>query len=603
MRPVRLAAGRRLRSILRSGRTEVVVALVAATVTTGLVVILADQRLSPVFFGDEIGYLANAIAMAGGPALHISADSYYPGWSLVLVPVWWLVPDPLPFYRIAVLLSALSCVATIPVLSALARRLGLRRAHAVTAASVVVALPAHSLMAGFALSESFLGLVVCAAALLGLIAAQRAHAHGGLATAAWFAAAGAASGFAFTVHGRLVGLVAATVLWAVLLLARKRWGAGSALLVSALAVAGAGYALNRHLELVLYHSTGRETTGVAELLASQPGATALTASGQIWYAVVATAGLALPGVALVARGVRREIDDRQPGWACWTAVWILGLLVVSVGYMSGSVATHERLDIYVYGRYLEPATDVLAFLGLVRLTTSVGRLRRRLRGPVVLVAVFAVVAIGYGFAAAALVPTAEHTRSGWNPMNVFGLALDDWLVGHGDHALPLVQAGLVGGGVLVGLLLVRRTTPRPTWLLAGALVFALTGAVIGQARTVGPVYGQYQTAFRLAPLVTRAGDPTVSFDTAADWRHPQTSTVISQNAYQFFLAPNDVRLVDSDRAMPRTDLVIARRSWALGTIGGWKRAAVDSRFDNALWVRPGTGQAALVTRLRSVPGQ
>lgn len=362
-RPVMSAAGLRARRLRLPSTVSGVLALVAVTLTTALVVTLGLTRTSPVFFGDEIGYLANTIAIAGGPALRIDADSYYPGWSLVLVPLWWIFRDPLALYRGAVILSALSSLATIPVLAALGRRLALRTSHAVLAASVVVALPAHALMAGFALAESFLVLVVATAVLLAVVAAR----SGG---GGWYLAAGAASGFAFVVHGRVAGIVVATAAWAILLLLRRRFRAGSALLASTLTIAGLGYALYRHLEVVVYRSTGREADGVAKLFGSAPSTTALGASGQVWYLVVATAGLAIPGVVFVILKAAAEVRSRRPGWAVWFGVWALGLAAISITYVSRSVAQRDRLDLFVYGRYLEPATDLLAFFGMVLLVRA-----------------------------------------------------------------------------------------------------------------------------------------------------------------------------------------------------------------------------------------
>ena len=565
-----------------------VVAVASVAMTTALLLTLGLTRFSPVFFGDEIGYLANAIAIAGGPNIVINADSYYPGWSLVLVPLWWIFRDPLALYRGAVILSAVSSIATIPVLAALGRRLGVRAPQSVIAACVVVALPAHALMAGFALAESFLGLVVAVAAWLAVKAVQ----HGG---ARWYAATGAASGFAFVVHGRVAGLVVATLVWGILLLLRRDRLAGSALIAAALGVAGAGYALYRHLEIVVYRSTGREADGIAKLFGSQPSAVALGESGQVWYAVVATAGLVIPGGLFVALAVARELRARTPGWATWLAVGMLGIAAVSITYVSGSVSQRDRLDIFVYGRYLEPATDLLAFCGLILVVRIVPRslrsssrlTRRSTRIALLSIGGFAAIAIGYGLVARGVVPTANETTSGWNPMNVLGIVQYDWQRGGDDQALPLVQAALVGGGVLVALLALGRILRAPVWMLAGALVFALTSSVVAEARTVAPAYSGYAAAFTLTRAVERYPDASVSFVMAHDPLAPGRSTVISQNAYEYFLAPRVVPAVAGSTELPATDLAIARKDWPAGAEAGWRRITWDPKYDNALWSRPG----------------
>jgi hypothetical protein len=564
------------------------VAVASVVATTVLLLTLGLTRFSPVFFGDEIGYLANTIAIAGGPNIVINADSYYPGWSLVLVPLWWIFRDPLALYRGAVILSAASSIATIPVLAALGRRLGVRAPQAVIAACVIVALPAHALMSGFALAESFLGLVVSIAAWFAVKSVQEGAAH-------WYAATGAASGFAFIVHGRVAGLVVATLVWGILLVLRREYRAGSALIAAALGVAGAGYALYRHLEVVVYRSTGREADGIAKLFGSQPSAVALGESGQIWYAVMATAGLVIPGALFLALAVARELRARTPGWATWLAVGVLGIAAVSITYVSGSVSQRDRLDIFVYGRYLEPATDLLAFCGLILLIRVVPRSRRRSvrltrRWAAIAISslgVFVVVAVGYGLVARAMVPTADGTTSGWNPMNVLGIVQYDWQRGADDSALPLVQAALVGGGVLMALLASGRILRAPVWMLAGALVFALASSVVAEARTVAPAYSSYADAFTLTRAVDRYPDASVSFVMAHDPLAPGRSTVISQNAYEYFLAPRVVPALAGSTALPTTDLAIARKDWPAAAEAGWRRITWDPKYDNALWSRPG----------------
>ncbi|ROQ41149.1 hypothetical protein EDF46_0521 [Frondihabitans sp. PhB188] len=569
--PAEAAAPRRRRL-----RLETTAAVSAVTVTVALLLFLGATRSSPVFFGDEIGYLANAIALAGGPHLQLDAGSYYPGWSFVLVPLWWAFRDPLAMYQGAVVLSALSQVATIPVLALLGRRLGLTTGQSLLAACAVVALPAHALLAGFALAESFAGLLVAATALAVVAAAKTGDRR-------WFAAAGALAGAAFVTHGRLAPLVAATLVWAALLLCRKDRRAAAALALPALLVAGAGYAVYRHLELTVYGSTARESTGIARLLGSEAGPTALGGSGQAWYALVATAGLAIPGVLLGVRAVVAEVRARRFGWASWGAVAFLGLVAIGVTYVSHAVGRSERLDLFVYGRYLQPATDLVALLGLVQLVRL--RPRHRFRNSALVLASLIAAAAAYCLLAAAAVPAARETRAGWNAMNVLGLSPFTWHHGR-EVTVPAVQASLVAAAALALLLVLRRIPRGPTWMLIAAVALALAGSIVGQARTVVPAYSSYASAFVLAPRVEEEPGATVSFDVRRNPLRPNTDTAISQNAYQFFLAPTVVPVIDTGDAMPTTDLVITRRNWPAGIAAGWRLIANDARYDNSLWARP-----------------
>ncbi|MCU1527260.1 MAG: hypothetical protein JWP75_1023 [Frondihabitans sp.] len=591
MRRVTTLAPDRMRALTWARRLAVSdwVAGVSVVLTAALLIVISLLRISPVFFGDEIGYLANSLALSGGPDLAISASSYYPGWSLVIAPLWWILHDPLHVYRAACLLSALSGILTIPVLTLLGRRLGVNGSVATIAACVVVALPGHALMSGFALAESFLGLVVAGTVLLAVVAAQTGR-------PVWFAAFGAAAGYAFVTHGRVVAMVGAAVAWGVVLVVRRTPRAGIAAIASTVIVAGSGYLLYHHLEVTLYGSSAREGDGIAKLIGASPGATALAGSGQLWFAVVSTCGLLLPGVVFIVRRIRHEWTERQAGWGSWLGLSVVGLAVVSVTYVSGSLTVHERLDVYVYGRYLEPLVDVVAFLGLVALVRGVSR-----RVLVGIVVAFVAITVGYGIAAARWVPTSAHTVFGWNPMNVFGLAQYGWATPHHDEALPVVSAACIVAVLLLATFVLRRFLRDPTWMLALLVGFALVSTIVGQARTVDPVYRGYQRAFTLTNIVKELPGATISFDTVPDVVTGRPSGVISRNAYQFFLAPRHVSVVDSGDGVPSTELTIARKYWTPGVAAGWRKIADDNAFDNALWVRPGALQTRLAAEGRLLP--
>ena len=69
---------------------------------------------------------------------------------------------------------------------------------------------------------------------------------------------------------------------------------------------------------------------------------------------------------------------------------------------------------------------------------------------------------------------------------------------------------------------------------------------------------------------------------------------VSRNAYQFWLAPREVPVFDSESAQPRTDLVISRKEWKDAPELGARLVAEDTgMFDNALWVLPGQLQDEL----------
>ncbi len=62
-------------------------------------VLFALTRDRPLIFADEAGYIGNARYLAGGlPIKMLNSAAYYPGYSLLLMPVFWLglsAPPPI----------------------------------------------------------------------------------------------------------------------------------------------------------------------------------------------------------------------------------------------------------------------------------------------------------------------------------------------------------------------------------------------------------------------------------------------------------------------------------------------------------------------------
>ena len=88
-------------------------------------VFVGSDASLPLYWEDEAGYLANAQVMAGvGEAPDLRGRPYYIGWSIALVPLWWIFQDGHEVYVGAVTLSVLCGIATaVPLAFELARRL------------------------------------------------------------------------------------------------------------------------------------------------------------------------------------------------------------------------------------------------------------------------------------------------------------------------------------------------------------------------------------------------------------------------------------------------------------------------------------------------
>lgn len=320
---------------------------------------------------DEAGYLANARYLAGvGEAWNMGTTTFYrPGYSLLLVPLYRLFDDPATVYRAAVVVNIALAAATVPLAAAVARRLfGLRRGTALAVGTVATLYPPTFLQSNFAWSENlfvplFLGLALATHALL----VDRRWWTGPLV--------GLLAPLLVLTHGRGAGPAAVAVVVVAVAGARGVVDRRAAAVGIGLAAAGllAGQALNRHLVDVLFERDRGDERLVRDALGriDDLGAVVLAVGGQVWYLLVATAGLA--GVGAVALVLRARSPGRAgEAGAAWAALAMVGsVLVVSSLYM----ADRPRADHAIYGRYDEGVILLLLVAGLAHLVSAEARRR------------------------------------------------------------------------------------------------------------------------------------------------------------------------------------------------------------------------------------
>jgi hypothetical protein len=559
------------------------VATVAVAVAVALHVQAAWDASGPIFYTDEIGYLSNAQLLAGvGTPRDLSFSSYYIGWSLPLVPLWWITSEPEQVYRGAVVLSVACALLLILPLTSLAERCGLRRPWAVVVAAVVASAPARVVPSNFALAENAITLLTASTVL----AAVRFAEHPSRVRAAVLGAAAAA---VFVTHGRMVSVLVVTLAWFLVLALRRRLAVGVTGAVVASAVAVPIFMVYRWASERLYEpSMDREARGVTRLLDVDPAAAVLAGTGQAWYVVVSSLGLAVVGAVVLLVLVRREWAGRRIGPATWGLGALAGLLAISVTWIAAVVARGDnRYDIYSYGRYLDPVVTVLALLGLAVVWRGVAQ--GAVRGAAMLSG--AVVA---AFLAVVVPRIPDDEATWWGPNSVAGLLQWDWPDVTPATRPPWYVASVAALAALV-LLAVLTGTPRrlAVVLVCAALPLSSWAA---QTKTVDPFFAGWYESFGLRHDVAALPEASVAFDVDGTTDLEGGGDTVSRNAYQFWLAPRTVEVVDTARDTPVTDLVIARRDWPLGEDLGAVRIAEDTgMFDNALWVMPGPLQDRLVT--------
>jgi hypothetical protein len=551
---------------------------IGAVVGTHLA-LMAYMRV-PVIHPDELGYVQNAHYLARG-GLRPTTE-YYPGYSLLLVPLWWASRDPLTVWRGALVVNAVLASAAAVLAWLLVARLspGLGRGWRALVVTATVAYPALLLFSDFSMSES-----AFAAAFLG-VCVLAARAASRLSWGAW-AALGLACGLLALVHPRGFAVYVAAVLLGMAALLPQGWRRAVPALGALAGGLVVGFAATRVLVVALKDPKSRFSSyspgGILSRAASAHGLANLVseAGGQLFYLSVATFGLvpfglwvSLRSVWAWAKGDRRPVVLARafPGVA-FLGVWAVSSLFMNLG---------TRADKLIYGRYNDAAIAPLLLLALAELIRPFAGARWRAVatwgavGGLALIASAAFTGLGH--------PGSE-VHGPLNPVNV--IAIVPW-IRHFDgkvEVLALLAVGLVG---LVALALVALRWPA---LAVGALAVCF---VVLAVRT--------QATYIVPGTRARAGQDAVPralaalrSSTSADlrcvaWDNPAADD-FALYATEFALPDQRIRPYGAGLGGPCGPLVVSPDPAFATRYPGARRITTDPYAGVTLWALPGTPTA------------
>ena len=375
-----------------------------AGVTPGLIFLLtvavhlglSVHMRTPIIHADEYGYLMGAhfLARGGAPI----GKPFSPGYSLLIVPFWWLSASTATVYRWTLDLNAVLAGLSSVLLFRLARRLvpsAGQTAWAV-AALVTAAYPATLLYSDLAESENLLIPAFLLACLLLMRAWENPRPRRWLAVAV-------TAGLLFWVHERSVVVAGAVLLVALdSLRPWRRHGPALAVTAGGLAVTMAGGGLLTHW--VTRPAPGRELPGsgstAGHILAQVTTAGGVThfgteLAGQGLYLMVGAGALTVLGIMALA-GWRR----RPEGWLVRVGgplpMFLVLVMLAEAALAAVYLATGNRVDDAIYGRYLEvfvPPVLLVGILGGMRLAGA-GRWWRGLGPALAGMAAMAVTSLG-----------------------------------------------------------------------------------------------------------------------------------------------------------------------------------------------------------------
>lgn len=415
-------------------------------------------RTLPMIAPDELGFISQAQLLAGVPAVNMGSEPYYHfGYSLLLVPVWWITQDPLLAYKGVMLINAVLAALLVPLLVGIGASLGFRRSPMLVLAAALLALwPSNFLVSHFAWSDALFRVVFAANIWAALRLAQRP----GSGWAVLFAATAAAL---FAVHPKaLLVLVLAPLLLVALRLLRV---VDTRTTIVALAVFAAA-AVAEMLAMGALHAAlwnadaySAQETLLGRLLRPEALLTGLiVVLGQLWYQMAASLGLAALGGWFA---VRYALGTHQSAMRLVVTYLLIATLAVALASVV-QMLQPLRVDHVAYGRYIDGASVVLLWLGLCWLLFGASGEGQRAAGAVAL----GIIALG---GAALAVQEMMSGLAQPHPENVAGVG---WMFPAG--ATPWQFFGLASALLVVvaALLLLLSRTSRLIVLTAYVAVSA-----------------------------------------------------------------------------------------------------------------------------------
>jgi|SRR5665647_131262 len=563
----------------RSRRRTVIAVTAAYLAAAAFRIALSATRVGPLVVGDEIGYLAHARWLAGGPGILMQGTYYYSGSSLFMAPAFWITDNAVTAYQVVLVIQALISAAVLPLLYAFCREIGASSARSLGAAIVGSTIVDAVFWSSYALSESLLAALTVAWVWLTARVIRHGRSRAGLVSAGTL---GLVYGLLAAAHSRGLILVGIGALVGVSFI---RWAGWRNVLlctgVGAVSVAGALW-----LNVATMHAN-YPTHAVKVLIPNGGGAgiegvtladQLVTALGQVWYAAAATGLLALYGIFHAWRaGLSAPPGEKAPRL---TAAILLtagcGAIVFGVAVLR-SDAVIPSLDYLVYGRYVACCLPLAATIGMLGLLGRADRTAWVLRGATVAstVAVCALVRVQ----TAGIDPTTAAARPFPIPA-VYALAG----VVAGDstllHELRVTAAAVVFFATICALGPIRHTAARVALVAVPTVAFAALSAIAVSTITLAQDERTYPDGGTAVEAVDDAR--TIAWDTSIGGS--PTSEVVTRMRFAYFadeaeLIPFDSRTEDPPDGV---DAVAATATWD-GTEHGFEMVTPMPPVDVVLW--------------------
>jgi hypothetical protein len=372
-------------------KNEKVVVILMCLITFVSRCLLIYYMDGPFIYADEMGYWTHAANMAG-VQWSIDGTSWYSyGYSLLLVPLFWISHNMSVVYKLALVLNAImgviSCLLCYSIAAKLAPKL---EKWVIGVLSLVVTMyPAFLAQSYIAWAETELFMLVWLLLWLVLKYEQQDEpernggSYKGWKRLGCAALIGLTCGYLYLVHNRTLGIMVACVMIVVLMAAFKkmRWQDGVLILMLLAAV----YVVNVPVKGVLsakaaVHFIDSDTmrgngisSGVSKMkkLTSVDGIKGLIYSlaGQLWYLTAASGLLLFWGIKACIEKILKEKEHAL--FYSFTLLSFAGMTAISSlsAMKTKAIDTSQRvrLDPYFFGRYIECILGPILLIALLYL--------------------------------------------------------------------------------------------------------------------------------------------------------------------------------------------------------------------------------------------
>ncbi len=573
-----------------------VIATIAVVIAAAISIVVAWGAGYPSFPYDEIDQLQMSRLLAGMDMPKVTGGGYYPLWSLLLAPLWWLTSDPFAVYTGAIAIGVVVGLAAIAPLAAIARRFRLSTSQAIAAAAVTVTIPAVAVQSDYALSERMLFFVTSVAVL----AAWRLWERPTHARAILF---GLALGALYFTHVRVLAVVLAAAVW-IVLFAFRNWRVAFTGAIALAAFTIAAHVGGRELNELLLGSFNQGEGLLDTLRASRPGLLLRSALGQAWSQVVGTFGLAAIGFVVIVRSSWLELRRLRAGRATFVlGIVIAAFLLTTIKWASDYhlyTRPWRRIDTWLYGRYFDSIAIILVVIAVAVIVRGIRR---------------ATVLWSIGLSLAVIVPSVlwiGREAPLWayrTPAHIPGV-MPWWGLLPTSEVPPgeiptlfndgrfWVVASLTALASLVVILALRRFTT--VLVLTSAIAVAVASyAADGSSTEFRTVEGAPPSGIHALREALDQTDATVDFDWGCQPDGSRSALAI--NYYGFWLLPTVLKQINTSRG----DVVDADVLVSCDLFDGGSFVATEGRVripdvdfhGRTVWVTPGPVADAIESQL------